>query len=112
MCVICDVIGIQKVILRPNDSKLKDWIDGEEDESREAIWAKIRKNITYYLGNAVQFASLRKAAEFLFDRDYKGKKQIFVPEVFFSKDPEMIFNEKAELEELIKTMPDGKKRKT
>ena len=110
MCVICDVIGIQKVILRPNDPKLKDWIDGEEDESREAIWAKIRKNITYYLGNAVQFASLRKAAEFLFDRDYKGKKQIFVPEVFFSKDPEMIFNEKAELEELIKTMPDGKEK--
>ena len=85
MCVICDVIGIQDVILRPNDPKLKDWIDGEEDESREAIWAKIRKNITYYLGNAVQFASLRKAAEFLFERDYKDKKQIFVPEVFLTK---------------------------
>jgi hypothetical protein len=108
MCGICGAIGIQEVILRPNDPKLKDWIDGEEDESREAIWAKIRKNITYYLGNAVQFASLRKAAEFLFERDYKGKKQIFVPEVFLTKDPELIFNEKEELERLLKDMPDGK----
>ena len=110
MCPICDVIGIQKVILRPNNPKLKDWIDGEEDESREAIWAKIRKNITYYLGNAVQFASLRKAAEFLFNRDYKDKKQIFVPEVFLTKDPELIFREKEELERLLKTMPDGKEK--
>ena len=110
MCVICDVIGIQDVILRPNDPKLKDWIDGEEDESREAIWAKIRKNITYYLGNAVQFASLRKAAEFLFNRDYKDKKQIFVPEVFLTKDPELIYNEKEELERLLKTIPDGKEK--
>ena len=110
MCVICDVIGIHEVILRPNDPKLKDWIDGEEDESREAIWAKIRKNITYYLGNAVQFASLRKAAEFLFNRDYKDKKQIFVPEVFLTKDPELISNEKEDLERLLKTLPDGKKK--
>ena len=111
MCVICDVIGIHEVILRPNGPKLKDWIEGEKDETREAIWAKIQKNITYYLGNAIEFASLRKAAEFLFKRDYKDKKQIFVPEVFLTKHPEMISNEKGELEELIKTMPDGKEKK-
>ena len=35
---------------------------------------------------------------------------IFVPELFLTKDPEMIFNEKEELEELIKTMPDGKEK--
>ena len=110
MCLICGVIGIQKIILRPKDPKLKDWIDGEEDESREAIWAKIRKNITYYLGNAVQFASLRKAAEFLFERDYKGKKQIFVPEEFLTKAPQLITNEKKELERLLKTVSDEKEK--
>ena len=107
MCFICPVIGLHEPKLRPNDPKLKDWIDDEEDETRKSIWNKIRKNMyKYYLGNNVEFASFRKAAEFLFNRDYKGKKQIFVPEVFLTKAPEMIFHEKKEVEELLKAMND------
>ena len=107
MCLICPVIGIHEPVLRPGDPKLKDWIDDEEDETRKSIWNKIRKNMyKYYLGNNVEFASFRKAAEFLFNRDYKGKKQIFVPEVFLTKAPEMIFHEKKEVEELLKAMND------
>ena len=107
MCLICPVIGIHEPVLRPGDPKLKDWIDDEEDETRKSIWNKIRKNMyKYYLGNNVEFASFRKAAEFLFNRDYKGKKQIFVPEVFLTKAPEMIFHEKKEVEELLKAMSD------
>ena len=107
MCFICPVIGIHEPILRPGDPKLKDWIDDEEDETRKSIWNKIRKNMyKYYLGNNVEFASFRKAAEFLFNRDYKDKKQIFVPEVFLTKAPEMIFYEKEQVEELLKSMSD------
>ena len=43
---------------------------------------KIRKNMTFYLGNGSQYASLRLAANALFERDYKDKKQIFVPVKF------------------------------
>ena len=86
MCFICPVIGLHEPKLRPGEPKLKDWIDDEEDETRKSIWNKIRKNMyKYYLGNNVEFASFRKAAEFLFNRDYKDKKQIFVPEVFLTK---------------------------
>ena len=107
MCFICPVVGIHEPKLRPGEPKLRDWIDDEQDKTREAIWNKIRKNMyKYYLGNNVEFASFRKAAEFLFNRDYKGKKQIFVPEVFLTKDPEMIFNEKKQVEELLKSMND------
>ena len=107
MCFICPVIGLHEPKLRPNDPKLKDWIDDEEDKTREAIWNKIQKNMyKYYLGNNVEFASFRKAAEFLFNRDYKGKKQIFVPEVFLTKDPEIILHEKKQVEELLKSMND------
>ena len=107
MCFICPILGIHEPKLRPGEPKLKDWIDNEEDETHEAIWSKIRKNLhKYYLGNNVEFASFRKAAEFLFNRDYKDKKQIFVPEVFLTKAPEMIFYEKEQVEELLKSMCD------
>ena len=107
MCFICPVIGIHEPILRPGYPKLKDWIDDEKDETRKSIWNKIRKNMyKYYLGNNVEFASFRKAAEFLFNRDYKDKKQIFVPEVYLTKAPEIIFYEKKQIEELIKAMSD------
>ena len=81
-------------------------IDCEFDENRQPILDRIRKNITYYLGNAVEFHLLSKAAETLFNRDYKDKKQIFVPECFISKNPEILFYEKEELEKLLKTMSD------
>merc|ERR1712051_1169031 len=99
------ILGIHEPKLRPGEPKLKDWIDNEEDETHEAIWSKIRKNLhKYYLGNNVEFASFRKAAEFLFNRDYKGKKQIFVPEVFLTKFPEMILHEKKQVEKFLKSM--------
>jgi hypothetical protein len=107
MCFICPILGLHEPKLRPGEPKLKDWIDDEEDKTREAIWNKIRKNMyKYYLGNNVEFASFRKAAEFLFNRDYKNKKQIFVPEVFLTKLPEMILNDKKQVEELLKSMND------
>ena len=100
MCCICDTIGIHRINLR-SGPKIKDWIDDEDSEAHQPIQNKIRKNLTYYLGNSVQYASLRKAADGLFERDYKDKKQIFVPEVFFTKDPSMLYYEKQELEKLL-----------
>ena len=100
------IIGRHEIILRPGDKKLEDLIDCEFDENRQPILDRIRKNITYYLGNAVEFHLLSKAAETLFNRDYKDKKQIFVPECFISKNPEILFYEKEELEKLLKTMSD------
>ena len=81
-------------------------IDCEFDENRQPILDRIRKNITYYLGNAVEFHLLSKAAETLFNRDYKDKKQIFVPECFLSKNPEFLFYEKEELKKFLDTMSD------
>ena len=101
MCLICNVVGVKEINRRPGEPKLKDWIDDEENESRQSIQNRIKKNITYYLGNAIKFASIRKAAEALFIRDYKDKKQIFVPEVFLTKDPSLIYHEKQELEKLL-----------
>ena len=101
MCQICQVIGKREFVLRPGDPKLEDLIDCEFDEARQPILDKIRKNITYCLGNAVEFTLLSKAAEALFNRDYKDKKQIFVPECFLTKDPTMIFQEKENLEKLL-----------
>ena len=101
MCLICNTIGIHDIILRPEGPKLKDWIDGDEDEARQPIWNKIRKNLTFYLGSAIEFASLRRAAEALFQRDYKDKMQIFVPEYYLSKDPSLIHLEKQKLETLL-----------
>ena len=101
MCLLCNVIGVKEINRRPGEPKLKDWIDDEENEIRQPIQNRIKKNITYYLGNAIETASIRKAAETLFNRDYKGKKQIFVPEVFLTKDPSLIYHEKQELEKLL-----------
>ena len=101
MCLLCNVIGVKEINRRPGAPKLKDWIDDEENEIRQPIQNRIKKNITYYLGNAIETASIRKAAETLFKRDYEGKKQIFVPEVFLTKDPSLIFHEKQELEKLL-----------
>ena len=101
MCLICSVIGISEINVRPGDVKIKDWIDDENNTFRQPIRNKILENISYYLGNAIQFASLRKAADALFERDYKDMKQIFVPEFFLTKDPSMIHYEKLELEKLL-----------
>ena len=101
MCKICQVIGYHDIALRPSEPKLDQLIDCDLDEARQPILDQIRKNITYCLGNSVQFKLLTEAAEALFNRDYKGKKQIFVPECFLTKDPTMIFQEKEKLEKLL-----------
>ena len=101
MCPICkiigDVIGIAKDFPNPEENgvKLKDWIDCEVDENGE-ILEKIRKNITYHLGNAIKLTNLSKCADALFDRDYKGKKRIFVPERFLTKNPKLMLFKNAE----------------
>ena len=103
-CKICQykVIGYQDITLRPGEPKLEQLIDCVLDEARQPILDRIRKNITYCLGSGVQFELLSEAAEALFNRDdYKGKKQIFVPECFLTKDPTMIFQEKEKLEKLL-----------
>ena len=106
MCFICDTIGIHPIQLRSGEPKIKDWIDDEDSEVYQPVQNKIRTNLTYYLGNSIRYASLRKAADTLFERDYKNKKQIFVPEVFFSKDPSMIYHEKQKLEKLLASRKD------
>ena len=74
MCQICQVIGQHDILLRPGEQKLEEWIDCEFDDARKPILDRIRKTITYYLGNTVEITLLSKAAEALFNRDYKDKK--------------------------------------
>ena len=100
MCEICSVIG-RSVIVPRAGPKLEEWIDYESDFKKQPIVARIRKNISYYLGNAEQTFKLSEAATKLFNRDYEGKKQIFVPEIFLTKHPGMIFTEKTVLDEKL-----------
>ena len=51
--------------------------------------------------NKLPCIKLSEAADRLFNRDYKQNKQIFVPEVFITKTPTMIFNEKERLEQIL-----------
>ena len=71
------------------------------DENQFPIYERVRKNISYYLGNEEQTTKLSEATDILFDRDYRGKKQIFAPDIFITKDPSMIFTEKDELEKSL-----------
>ena len=105
-CVLSTAVGQHVINLRPQGTKLEYIIDCEVDENRQPILDRIRKNITCYMGNGVLHDSLSKAAETLFNRDYKDKKQIFVPECFLPKDPQMIFYEKDKLEDLINVRDD------
>ena len=118
MCQICDiigpVIGIHEFKLpnhEENSIKLKDWIDCEVDDNGKPILEKIRQNITYHLGNAMQVKKLSDVADALFDRDYKEKKQIFVPEIFLTKNPKLMFNDAENLNRQIKTSTDYPKAK-
>ena len=106
MCQICQVIGVHDIKLRPEDTRLENLIDCELNENQQPIQDKIRKNITYYLGNAIEIRLLSEAAEALFNRDYKGKKQIFVPDCFLTKDPRMIYTEKQDLKKLLDSIDD------
>ena len=107
MLIIYHVVFLHTDQLKPR-SKLKDWIDDEEEiGNRKTIKNKIKTNLySYYLGNNVEFASFKKAATFLFNRDYKDKKQIFVPEVFLTKIPKMILHEKEQVEKKLEAMND------
>ena len=100
MCQLCKIVGKSEITPRPG-LKLEDWIDFELDDNRQPIRDRIRKNISYHLGNAEQTFKLSEAASKLFKRDYEGKGQIFVPETFLTKSPKMIFTEKSILEEKL-----------
>ena len=100
MCKLCSVLGRSKLIARKG-IPLADWIDCELDENHLPILDRIQKNISYHLGNSVQSFKLSEAADKLFNRDYTGKKQIFVPEIFLTKSPAFIFKEKEELEKIL-----------
>ena len=89
MCQICDVIGAREIIVpKEFSAKIKHKI---QDEIEAPILERIKENIKYRLGNAIEFSStsaksqLNDAIDALFNRDYKGKKQIFVPEPFLTK---------------------------
>ena len=89
MCQICDVIGAREIIVpKEFSAKIKHKI---QDEIEAPILERIKENIRYRLGNAIEFSStsmqsqLNNAIDALFNRDYKGKKQIFVPELFLTK---------------------------
>ena len=70
MCQLCSVIGKSK-ITRRQGIPLEEWIDCELDENSQPIQNRIRKNISYHLGNAVQTFKLSEAADRLLNRDYK-----------------------------------------
>ena len=93
MCQLCEVIGKSEISPR-RGLKLEEWIDCELDDNQKPIRDRIRKNISYHLGNAEQTFKLSEAASKLFKRDYEGKSQIFVPELFLTKSPTMVFTEK------------------
>ena len=89
MCQICDVLGAREIIVpKEFSAKIKHKI---QDEIEAPILERIKENIKYRLGNAIEFSStssksqLNDAIDALFNRDYKGKKQIFVPEPFLTK---------------------------
>ena len=100
MCEICSVIGQSKLIPEAG-IRLEEWIDCEINENQVPIFERIRKNIAYYLGNNEQTTKLSEATDKLFDRDYRGKKQIFVPDIFITKDPSMLFLGGSELEKSL-----------
>ena len=58
MCEICDVLGKSVITPRAGIS-LEKWIDCELDENQKPIFDRIRKNISYHLGNAVETIKLR-----------------------------------------------------
>ena len=101
MCRICDIIGESKITPDPDAVRLGEWIDCEVAENGQPIFGKIRKNISYYLGNEDLTIKLSEATDKLFKRDYKGKKQIFVPDIFITKNPEMLFTDSDTLEESL-----------
>ena len=91
MCQICDVIGAQEIVIPEGYSaKLKEKI---ESLIEKPILERIKTNIVYRLGNAIEEQRLLDAVEALFNRDYKEKKQIFVPEQFLTKIPKMMFHD-------------------
>ena len=101
MCRICDIIGESKITPDPDAVRLGEWIDCEVAENGQPIFGKIRKNISYYLGNEDLTIKLSEATDKLFKRDYKGKNQIFVPDIFITKNPEMLFTQSDTLEEAL-----------
>ena len=101
MCGICDIIGESKITPDPDAVRLGEWIDCEVAENGQPIFGKIRKNISYYLGNEDLTIKLSEATDKLFKRDYKGKNQIFVPDIFITKNPEMLFTQSDTLEEAL-----------
>ena len=105
MCQICDVIGIRKIIVpKKFSAKLKDKI---KNEIEDPILERVKENIKYRLGNAIEFSStstqskLNNAIDALFNRDYKEKKQIFVPELFLTKNSKMMFHGSKEYKETL-----------
>ena len=70
------IIGMEVCDDSGNKTKLP--IDQVEDE----ILARIKKNIKFCLGHAVETNKLKDAMNKLFIRDYQDKKQIFVPQFF------------------------------
>ena len=100
MCKLCSVLGRSKLTAKKG-IPLEDWIDCELDENSQPVFDRIQKNVSYHLGNAVQSFKLSEAADKLFNRDYTGKKQIFVPDIFITKSPAIIFKEKEELEKIL-----------
>ena len=71
-------------------NKIKNFAGDEkklEEIINEEILEKIKQNTTFRLGNAIEKNDLEEAIEELFNRDYKDKKQIFVPEYFLAETP-------------------------
>ena len=58
MCQICHIIG-ESDISQIEGIKLEEWIDCKVDETRQPILDRIRKNISYHLGNNLQTNKIR-----------------------------------------------------
>ena len=107
MCQLCNVIGAKEIVIPAGYSaKLKEKI---ESLIEKPILERIKTNIVYRLGNAIEEQRLLDAVEALFNRDYKEKKQIFVPEHFLTKTPKMMFHDAKglsdKLDKIGKTFP-------
>ena len=58
LCQICNVIG-ESDISPIEGFKIEEWNDCKVDETRQPVLDRIRKNISYYLGNNLQTNKIR-----------------------------------------------------
>ena len=87
MCLICDTIGIHEIILRPDGPKLKDWIDGDEDEDRHQSGTKLERTSHSILEAQSNLPHLEELPRLYFREITKTKSKFLFQNIFLVKTP-------------------------